>query len=446
MFSYKGTKKWAHSENLGTIQCVFVDFYLSDTCRSVLIVNGEGKLFVFNLWTKELEADKIVDRLLLLPDKCYSIPWNVTCATLANAIDDSKIRKDLIVASHSGGSQSETKVTVLGDLGGPELVVVVEWQVPGIAVSMALSKLEDGTELIIVGLQFGGFVSLEFDGNIVQHALSSNYRIRTQSDSLDILESHEELSKSFPPSTSYRPADGNVTVNKPTYVRSCIRAMNPSIRPGSISSYRNDGDQDKGTPTTQNGLVAICFGGMLRLERLFLDAVTSRVCNELVMQEHQQRQLFALQTIDMNGDGIDEIISCAWDGLTCVYDYKNNVVRFQFESRVQGFRVGFFTDDDGATFPCFIYITFDHGIVIYTEVNIAVGEIQAFTLLDVIQETNSIQTIFDLLDETCDPQVKSEILDKMKILDGQDNISPLAKMSYYTKLLRRLLYNNKNSS
>ena len=40
------------------------------------------------------------------------------------------------------------------------------------------------------------------------------------------------------------------------------------------------------------------------------------------------------------GSGDDEIVACAWDGMTYVVDQKHNVVRYQFEENVSAFCAG----------------------------------------------------------------------------------------------------------
>ena len=40
------------------------------------------------------------------------------------------------------------------------------------------------------------------------------------------------------------------------------------------------------------------------------------------------------------GNGEEEIIGCAWDGMTYIVDQKKNVVRYRFEEAVASFCAG----------------------------------------------------------------------------------------------------------
>ncbi|MCG8621397.1 MAG: hypothetical protein MJE68_05255 [Proteobacteria bacterium] len=42
----------------------------------------------------------------------------------------------------------------------------------------------------------------------------------------------------------------------------------------------------------------------------------------------------------MQGSGSDEIVVCAWDGMTYIVDQQRNSVRFQFEQNVSAFTAG----------------------------------------------------------------------------------------------------------
>jgi len=42
----------------------------------------------------------------------------------------------------------------------------------------------------------------------------------------------------------------------------------------------------------------------------------------------------------LQGSGEDEIVVCAWDGMTYIVDQGRNVVRYQFEDNVLAFCAG----------------------------------------------------------------------------------------------------------
>ena len=44
--------------------------------------------------------------------------------------------------------------------------------------------------------------------------------------------------------------------------------------------------------------------------------------------------------VTLQGSGEDEIVVCAWDGMTYIVDQRRNVVRYQFEENVSAFCAG----------------------------------------------------------------------------------------------------------
>ncbi|KAL5503150.1 hypothetical protein EMCRGX_G010057 [Ephydatia muelleri] len=50
--------------------------------------------------------------------------------------------------------------------------------------------------------------------------------------------------------------------------------------------------------------------------------------------------LFAITKLDLTGNGEDEIIACAWDGMTYIVDQYKNVIRYRFEEAVASFCAG----------------------------------------------------------------------------------------------------------
>ena len=46
------------------------------------------------------------------------------------------------------------------------------------------------------------------------------------------------------------------------------------------------------------------------------------------------------ESLIVQGSGSDEIVVCAWDGMTYIVDQQRNSVRFQFEQNVSAFTAG----------------------------------------------------------------------------------------------------------
>ena len=58
------------------------------------------------------------------------------------------------------------------------------------------------------------------------------------------------------------------------------------------------------------------------------------------------------ESLIVQGSGSDEIVVCAWDGMTYIVDQQRNSVRFQFEQNVSAFTAGtmynyYYTEREG---------------------------------------------------------------------------------------------------
>jgi hypothetical protein len=59
-----------------------------------------------------------------------------------------------------------------------------------------------------------------------------------------------------------------------------------------------------------------------------------------VWEVQLDHELFALCSLDITGDGCEEIVACALDGMTYIVDQDQNFVKFKFEDRVFAFCAG----------------------------------------------------------------------------------------------------------
>ncbi|CAN9508474.1 unnamed protein product [Ophioblennius macclurei] len=110
------------------------------------------------------------------------------------------------------------------------------------------------------------------------------------------------------------------------------------------------------------GLFALCtLDGTLKL----MDS-----SEQLLWSVQVDHQLFALQKLDVTGDGREEVVACAWDGQTYIIDHNRTVVRFQFDENVNAFCAGQFTCKGGRNSPCLVYVSFNHKIHVYWKVGL----------------------------------------------------------------------------
>ncbi|GBG26891.1 KICSTOR complex protein ITFG2 [Hondaea fermentalgiana] len=176
LFVYKHGALHATYNDLGTIVAVFVrNDFARKGAADIVVMNGEGSCHV--LAAPAASAPRVSETLKLESIAIFDIPWNVTCAHFCDLFE--RGQELLVLASSHGGLISETTInayrvqtSTLRRSGVPRrgLNVVIEWPVPGAAMSMSHIKLPNTKgKLILVGLQFGGIVSLTADGGVFRH-------------------------------------------------------------------------------------------------------------------------------------------------------------------------------------------------------------------------------------------------------------------------------------
>ncbi|MEQ2158285.1 integrin alpha FG-GAP repeat-containing protein 2, partial [Goodea atripinnis] len=105
---------------------------------------------------------------------------------------------------------------------------------------------------------------------------------------------------------------------------------------------------------------------------------------QLLWSVQVDHQLFALQKLDVTGDGREEVVACAWDGQTYIIDHNRTVVRFQFDENVNAFCAGQYTCKEGKNSPCLVYVSFNQKIYIYWKVELE--RMESTNLLRVLEE------------------------------------------------------------
>lgn len=70
-------------------------------------------------------------------------------------------------------------------------------------------------------------------------------------------------------------------------------------------------------------------------------------------------QPFALEKLDVTGNGSDDIIVCSWDGQTYILDQEKNSVAFHLDEPVKAFCCGYYTvTPEVKPVPSLVYVTF----------------------------------------------------------------------------------------
>ncbi|XP_041071365.1 KICSTOR complex protein ITFG2 isoform X2 [Carcharodon carcharias] len=133
---------------------------------------------------------------------------------------------------------------------------------------------------------------------------------------------------------------------------------------------------------SKSGLFALCtLDGTLKL----MDG-----SDKLLWSVQVDHQLFALEKLDVTGDGREEVVACAWDGQTYIIDQNRSVVRFQFDENVSAFCAGIYACKNGRNSPCLVYVSFNHKIYVYWRVELE--RMESTNILKVL-ETDEFQNL-----------------------------------------------------
>ncbi|KAM8909904.1 KICSTOR complex protein ITFG2 isoform 2-T4 [Spinachia spinachia] len=158
------------------------------------------------------------------------------------------------------------------------------------------------------------------------------------------------------------------------------------------------------------GLFALCtLDGTLKL----MDS-----SEQLLWSVQVDHQLFALQKLDVTGDGREEVVACAWDGQTYIIDHNRTVVRFQFNENVNAFCAGQYTCKEGKNSPCLVYVSFNHKIYIYWKVELE--RMESTNMLRVLEEKPEFGRHLRLLGvDTDDPAAVRAMVANVLYKDSQ---------------------------
>ncbi|XP_037243808.1 KICSTOR complex protein ITFG2 isoform X2 [Falco biarmicus] len=155
---------------------------------------------------------------------------------------------------------------------------------------------------------------------------------------------------------------------------------------------------------TGSGLFALCtLDGTLKL---------MEGADKLLWSVQVDHQLFALEKLDVTGNGHEEVIACAWDGQTYIIDHNRTVARFQADENVSAFCAGLYACKGGSNSPCLVYVSFSQKIYIYWDVQ-----------LERMESTNLLK----ILD--CDPEFGS-LLQQLGV--ERDDVSAVKNLIHKT--------------
>ncbi|KAM8973142.1 KICSTOR complex protein ITFG2 [Pelodytes ibericus] len=136
------------------------------------------------------------------------------------------------------------------------------------------------------------------------------------------------------------------------------------------------------------GLFALCtLDGTLKL---------MQGSDRLLWSVQVDHQLFALEKLDVTGNGQEEVVACAWDGQTYIIDHNRTVLRFQVDEDVSAFCAGQYACRGGQNSPCLVYVGFNQKIFVYWAVMLE--RIESSNLLRVLEGNEEFSSLLSQLD------------------------------------------------
>nr|XP_031526639.1 KICSTOR complex protein ITFG2 isoform X3 [Vicugna pacos] len=165
----------------------------------------------------------------------------------------------------------------------------------------------------------------------------------------------QALSVSPTPSHRETPAPREVVLHQTSG-----RTHNKNVSTHLIGNIRRGGGHSP--ESGASGLFALCtLDGTLKL---------MEEADKLLWSVQVDHQLFALEKLDVTGNGHEEVVACAWDGQTYIIDHNRTVVRFQVDENIRAFCAGLYACKEGRNSPCLVYVTFNQKIYVYWEVQL----------------------------------------------------------------------------
>ncbi|XP_063074032.1 KICSTOR complex protein ITFG2 [Engraulis encrasicolus] len=344
LFVYKNddSKPWITRTCVGMLTCVGVGDLCHKGKNLVVAVGAEGWFHAFDLsaaaGAKGSASDSSSQHEGLLwdePKPCFTqhIPANTKVILISDIDGDGRCElvvgyTDRVVRAFRWEEPSDSS-----DMSSGQLVLLKKWLLEGQVDSLSVTPGPEGLPELMVSQPGCGYAILLCSW--------------TQEGAPEGTEDEGTA-----PSAGENPSR-DVNLHLTTG-----RIHNKNVSTHLIGSIRRGSKDD----SSKCGLFALCtLDGTLKL----MDST-----EQLLWSVQVDHQLFALQKLDVTGDGREEVVACAWDGQTYIIDHNRTVVRFQFDENVNAFCAGQYTCKEGRNSPCLVYVSFNHKIYIYWKVEL----------------------------------------------------------------------------
>ncbi|XP_071384338.1 KICSTOR complex protein ITFG2 [Centroberyx affinis] len=348
------SKPWITRTCVGMLTCVAVGDVCNKGRNFVVAVGAEGWFHLFDLTAAAAgKADSSSQHEGLFSDDqkpCFTqhIPANTKVILISDIDGDGRSElvvgyTDRVVRAFRWEENSEAS-----DLGSGQLVLLKKWLLEGQVDSLSVNPGPEGLPELMVSQPGCGYAIL--------------------------LCSWTQQGSTGPGSAEEAPATpGSEGPSRDVILHLTTgRIHNKNVSTHLIGSISR-GSKDE---SSKCGLFALCtLDGTLKL----MDS-----SEQLLWSVQVDHQLFALQKLDVTGDGREEVVACAWDGQTYIIDHNRMVVRFQFDENVNAFCAGQYTCKEGKNSPCLVYVSFNHKIYVYWRVQLE--RMEPTNLLRVLEE------------------------------------------------------------
>ncbi|XP_059834120.1 KICSTOR complex protein ITFG2 isoform X2 [Hypanus sabinus] len=303
LYVYKNDdcKPWITRSCIGMVTCVGVGDICNKGKNFVVAVGAEGWFHIFDLSGISTKSDTSSHHDCLFSDEqkafyAQHIPANTKVMLISDIDGDGKC--EMVVGYTDRVVRAFRWEDSLIDSSG-HLVLLKKWLLEGQVDSLTVNPGPDGSPELMVSQP------------------GCAYAVLLCTWKLD----KEKAPKRNPSGAS----------NSEGLIRDVIlhqtsgRIHNKNVSTHLIGSINRGSCDD----ASKSGLFALCtLDGTLKL----MDG-----SDKLLWSVQVDHQLFALEKLDVTGDGREEVVACAWDGQTYIIDQNRSVVRFQFDENVSAF-------------------------------------------------------------------------------------------------------------
>ncbi|XP_055941551.1 KICSTOR complex protein ITFG2-like isoform X2 [Argiope bruennichi] len=331
MAIFKGdvSHPWLEAHDLGMIMVIVVGDILNEGKNSIISISGEGSCSIFEITNESLLEN---ERKNLQPFHVQKLPANTKVALLADVDNDGELELVLGLTDHVLRTYRWVRLNNQNpnDFSG-KLVGLHKLELGDQIGSISLNPSVDGTPNILVAQAGGTYISFQCcdvqdedgDGSVglkmttpVHHPLASS-RMRSRIVTSEIL--------------------------------------------GGLHGTHN------GEPCDSLTVVATLDGTLMLVHG-----------DETLWSFQVDHQLFSIAKLDLNDDGEEEVIACAWDGQTYMVNQRKQSVRFQFEDSVSAFTAGKYAVLPGNNMPVLVYVTYNDRIYVYYDIMLPSFPIRSF--------------------------------------------------------------------